>query len=141
MKDKCLCSEENTEQNNCLCGTSKEKSCDCEIIHKEKVEKALSEMLDEDTLLCISDFFKVLADSTRVKIVNLLDNNKLCVCDISAALGMTKSAISHQLKNLREMNLVKAEREGKEIWYSLADEHVKEVFDVSAEHIREMEND
>ena len=141
MKENCKCSDEKPEQKKCGCETTKEKSCDCEIIHKEKVEKALSEMLDEETLLCIADFFKVLADSTRVKIVNLLDNNKLCVCDISAALGMTKSAISHQLKNLREMNLVKAEREGKEIWYSLADEHVKEVFDVSAEHIREKEND
>ena len=119
----------------------KEKTCDCEVIHKDIVEKAMSEMLDEETLLCIADFFKVLADSTRVKIVNLLDNNKLCVCDISAALGMTKSAISHQLKNLREMNLVKAERDGKEVWYSLADEHVKEVFDLSAEHVKEKNDD
>lgn len=141
----------NKEIINCECKTiendviynqnSKEKTCDCEVIHKEIVEKAMSEMLDEETLLFIADFFKVLADSTRVKIVNLLDNNKLCVCDISAALGMTKSAISHQLKNLREMNLVKAEREGKEVWYSLADEHVKEVFDVSAEHVKEKDDD
>lgn len=119
----------------------KERFCDCEIIHKEKVEKVLSEMLDEDLLDNISDFFKVMADSTRIKIINMLDNNKLCVCDISAGLGMTKSAISHQLKNLREMNLVKAERVGKEIWYSLADEHVKQVFDISSEHVKEMYND
>lgn len=115
--------------------------CDCEIIHKEKVEKALSEMLSEDELLDIADFFKVLADSTRVKIVSMLDNNKLCVCDISAGLGMSKSAISHQLKNLREMNLVKAEKVGKEVWYSLADDHVKMVFDISAEHIKEERHD
>lgn len=115
--------------------------CDCEIIHKDKVEKAMAEMLNDDTLLDIADFFKVLADSTRIKIVNLLDNNTLCVCDISAALGMTKSAISHQLKNLREMNLVKAERVGKEIWYSLADQHVKEVFDISAQHVGELSDD
>lgn len=119
----------------------KERICDCEIIHKARVEKALSEMLDEDLLDDISDFFKVMADSTRIKIINLLDNNKLCVCDISAGLGMTKSAISHQLKNLREMNLVKCERVGKEIWYSLADEHVKQVFDISSEHVKEMYND
>lgn len=119
----------------------KERMCDCEIIHKEKVEKALSEMLEEETLLNISDFFKVLSDSTRIKIINLLDNNKLCVCDISAALKMTKSAISHQLKNLREMNLVKAERLGKEVWYSLADEHIKKVFDISSEHVMEKNND
>lgn len=119
----------------------KEKFCDCEIIHKEKVEKALSEMLNEDLLDDISEFFKVMADSTRIKIINLLDNNKLCVCDISAGLKMTKSAISHQLKKLREMNLVKCERIGKEIWYSLADDHVKQVFDISTEHIKEMENE
>lgn len=119
----------------------KEKMCDCEIIHKEKVDKALSEMLAEETLLDISDFFKVLSDSTRIKIINLLDNNTLCVCDISAALNMTKSAISHQLKNLREMNLVKSERVGKEVWYSLADEHIKKVFDISTEHVLENEDD
>lgn len=119
----------------------KEKFCDCEIIHKEKVDKALSEMLSEETLLDISDFFKVLSDSTRIKIINLLDNNTLCVCDISAALNMTKSAISHQLKNLREMNLVKSERVGKEIWYSLADDHIKKVFDISTEHVLENDND
>lgn len=119
----------------------KENFCDCEIIHKEKVEKALSEMLNEDLLDDISEFFKVMADSTRIKIINLLDNNKLCVCDISAGLKMTKSAISHQLKKLREMNLVKCERIGKEIWYSLADDHVKQVFDISTEHIKEMENE
>lgn len=117
------------------------KGCDCEIIHKEKMEKAKGEMLSEEMLLNISDFFKVLADSTRVKIVNLLDNNTLCVCDICSALNMTKSAISHQLKNLREMNLVKAEKVGKEVWYSLADEHVKMVFDISAEHVGELDND
>lgn len=117
------------------------KGCDCEIIHKEKMEKAKGEMLSEEILLNISDFFKVLADSTRVKIVNLLDNNTLCVCDICSALNMTKSAISHQLKNLREMNLVKAEKVGKEVWYSLADEHVKMVFDISAEHVGELDND
>ncbi len=115
--------------------------CDCDIIHKEKVDKALLDMLDEESLLNMADFFKALADSTRVKIVNLLDNNTLCVCDISVALNMTKSAISHQLKNLREMGLVRAEKIGKEVWYSLADEHVKQVFDISKEHIGEMEND
>lgn len=113
------------------------KGCDCEVIHSELVQKALSEMLDEDLLIDIADFFKVLSDSTRIKIINLLDNNKLCVCDISSALKMTKSAISHQLKNLREMNLVKSERVGKEVWYFLADDHVKAVFDISAEHIGE----
>lgn len=119
----------------------RDKSCDCEIIHKEKVEEALENMLEEETLLCMADFFKVFADSTRIKIINLLEGTKLCVCDISAGLRMTKSAISHQLKNLREMNLVKTERLGKEVWYSLADEHIKKVFDISSEHVMEKNND
>lgn len=137
LKGTCCCESKTQDgkQDNLV------KGCDCEIIHKEKMEKAKGEMLSEEMLLNISDFFKVLADSTRVKIVNLLDNNTLCVCDICSALNMTKSAISHQLKNLREMNLVKAEKVGKEVWYSLADEHVKMVFDISAEHVGELDND
>ncbi|MBR4002490.1 MAG: winged helix-turn-helix transcriptional regulator [Clostridia bacterium] len=118
-----------------------ELDCDCDVIHQEKVEKAKQQMLDEEKLLLIADFYKALSDSTRIKIVNLLENNELCVCDISVILNMTKSAVSHQLKNLREMNLIKSRKIGKEVWYSLADNHVKEVFDVSLEHIMETEND
>ena len=114
-----------------------EEYYDCEIVYKDRIEKALSEMLDDKTLLKMSDFFKVFADETRLKILNMLDNNSLCVCSISAGLGMTKSAISHQLKKLREMNLVKSEKIGKEVWYSLADDHIKKVFEISAEHIME----
>lgn len=119
----------------------KDKNCDCEIIHKDKVEKAKSEMLDEKILENMTVFFKVFADNTRLRIINMLDNNTLCVCDISAGLQMTKSAISHQLRKLREMNLVKAQKIGKEVWYSLADDHIKKVFDISAEHIKESEDD
>ena len=70
-------------------------------------------------------------------IIYLLEDNELCVCDIAYILNMTKSAVSHQLKNLREMNLIKSRKVGKEVWYSLADDHVKEVFDVRLEHIME----
>ena len=115
----------------------REEYYDCEIVYKDRIEKALSEMLNEKTLLKMTDFFKVFADETRLKILNMLDNNSLCVCSISAGLGMTKSAISHQLKKLREMNLVKSEKIGKEVWYSLADDHIKKVFEISAEHIME----
>ncbi len=115
----------------------REEYYDCEIVYKDRIEKALSEMLDDKTLLKMTDFFKVFADETRLKILNMLDNNSLCVCSISAGLGMTKSAISHQLKKLREMNLVKSEKIGKEVWYSLADDHIKKVFEISAEHIME----
>ena len=106
---------------------------DCEIVYRDKIKKALNEMLLEKHLQKMTE--------TRLKILNMLENNPLCVCAISAGIDMTKSAISHQLKKLREMNLVKTEKIGKEVWYSLADEHVKKVFDISAEHIMEGEND
>ncbi len=113
--------------------------CDCDIIHSELVEKAKASILDEEKLLLIADFYKALSDSTRIKIINLLSSNELCVCDIAVILNMTKSAVSHQLKNLREMNLIKSRKLGKEVWYSLADNHVLEVFEVSLEHILEEE--
>ena len=72
-----------------------------------------------------------------VKIINVINESELCVCDIASILNMTKSAVSHQLKNLREMNLIKSRKQGKEVYYSLADEHVKEVFDISKIHVLE----
>ena len=118
-----------------------ESMCDCEIIHKDKVEMAKKSMLNDDCLLIIADFYKALSDSTRIKIINLLEKNELCVCDISSILNMTKSAVSHQLKNLRELNLIKSRKIGKEVWYTLADDHVKQVFDISLEHVLESNND
>ncbi len=115
----------------------KEMMCDCDVIHVDLVKKAKKDMVSEDILLNIADFYKALSDSTRIKIINLLDGHELCVCDISVILNMTKSAVSHQLKNLKEMHLIKCHREGKEILYSLADNHVKEVFEISMEHVLE----
>ena len=115
----------------------REEFYDCEIVYKKQIDKACSEMIEEKYLIKMTEFFKVFADETRLKILNLLENNPLCVCGISAGLNMTKSAISHQLRKLREMNLVKTKKIGKEVWYSLADEHIKKVFDISAEHIME----
>ena len=91
----------------------KELLCDCDVIHEELVNNAKSKLLDEDKLLQISDFYKALSDSTRIKIINLLEKSELCVCDISVILNMTKSAVSHQLKNLREINLIKCKRKAK----------------------------
>lgn len=115
--------------------------CDCNTIHDEQVKRTKKQMLDDDTLLDIADFYKALADSTRIKIINALDKGALCVCDISSLLNMTKSAISHQLQNLKEMGLVKGEKRGKEVYYSLADEHVKQVFEISMAHVLEMKNE
>ena len=118
-----------------------ELECDCDIIHEANVKLAREKMLDEDILIDIADFYKALSDSTRIKIINLLEKSELCVCDISVILNMTKSAVSHQLKNLREINLIKSRKQGKEVWYTLADDHVKEVFDISLEHIMENKNE
>ena len=115
--------------------------CDCDIIHEDEVKRAKADMLDEETLLYISYFYKALSDSTRIKIINVLEKRELCVCDISSLLNMTKSAVSHQLKNLREMNLIKSRKVGKEVWYTLADEHVSRVFDISLEHIMELKSE
>ena len=111
--------------------------CDCNIIHAEHVHSVKVQMLDDETLLCMADFYKAISDSTRIKIINALSVQELCVCDISSLLNMTKSAVSHQLQNLKEMNLIKCRKDGKEVLYSLADRHVEEVFKVSLEHVLE----
>lgn len=115
----------------------RELVCDCEVIHEDIVSKVKKNMLNEEVLLMMADFYKAFSDSTRVKIIDAIYENELCVCDISVLLNMTKSAVSHQLKYLREMNLIKARKSGKEVYYSLADKHVKEVFEISKEHILE----
>jgi DNA-binding transcriptional ArsR family regulator len=111
--------------------------CDCEVIHADVVENVKHKMPVEDVLYDLSDFFKVFADSTRVKILWALDESEMCVCDMAVLLGMTKSAISHQLRALREANLVKFRREGKVVYYSLSDDHVRDIFEKGMEHIKE----
>lgn len=111
--------------------------CDCEIIHADAVARAKTHMPQETELGSLSDFFKVLGDSTRARIISALDTGELCVCDLAALLGMTKSAISHQLGALRQANLVKNRRAGKVVYYSLADAHVEQIFEMGLAHIRE----
>mgnify|MGYP004603138001 FL=1 len=110
--------------------------CDCNIIHEAIVNQTKEKMLDNDFINEISLFFKILGDNTRVKILFALDNNEMCVCDIANVLNMTKSSISHQLSFLKQNNIVKCNRVGKEVYYSLDDEHVKEVFEVAISHIK-----
>ena len=110
--------------------------CDCNIIHEAIVNQTKEKMLDNDFINDISLFFKILGDNTRVKILFALDNNEMCVCDIANVLNMTKSSISHQLSFLKQNNIVKCNRIGKEVYYSLDDEHVKEVFEVAISHIK-----
>lgn len=100
------------------------------------VKKVQEQMLEDKQLSAVSEFFKVLGDETRMKIINALSHCELCVSDIAAALGMTQSAVSHQLKLLRMANQVKARREGKSIYYSLDDQHVIDILEEALIHIR-----
>jgi cadmium efflux system accessory protein len=109
--------------------------CDCNIIHEGAVSDIKESMLPEGKILEISTFFKIIGDPTRTKILFALDKHELCVCDICNVLGMTKSAISHQLATLRKARLVKYRRDGKTVYYSLNDMHVKLIFETAMEHL------
>ncbi|WP_303740670.1 ArsR/SmtB family transcription factor [Lutispora saccharofermentans] len=110
--------------------------CESNIIHEDIVKKVRDNMPDEDLLYDISDLFRVFGDSTRVKILHVLFEAEMCVCDIAALLNMNQSAISHQLRILKDARLVKNRRDGKVIYYSLDDEHVKHIFDQAMAHIK-----
>jgi len=118
-----------------------EIGCDCDVIHADIVEAVKKKMPDENELYDLSDFFKILGDSTRAKIIWALDESEMCVCDLAVLLGMTKSAISHQLRLLRQEHLVKNRREGKVVLYSLVDDHIRQIFEMGLEHIREKHED
>ncbi|MDO5096446.1 MAG: metalloregulator ArsR/SmtB family transcription factor [Peptostreptococcaceae bacterium] len=111
------------------CGTDK--------VHNVTVDKVTQNMPNDVLLTTLSEFFKVFGDPTRTKILWALEESELCVCDLGEVLGMTKSAISHQLSTLRKANLVKFRRVGKNVFYSLKDEHVKTILEIGMEHIQE----
>jgi Predicted transcriptional regulators len=111
--------------------------CDCNTIHEDVVDEVREHMPEEETLIDLSDLFKIFGDSTRVKILYALFKSEMCVCDIAVLLGMTKSAISHQLRVLKQAKLVKYRKEGKIVYYSLSDEHVKNIFAQGLLHISE----
>jgi ArsR family transcriptional regulator len=116
----------------------KEKTlvCDCNIVHSDAVKKAKNAMLEEEELRIVSNLFKVLGDPTRAKIVHALDRGELCVCDLAVTLDMTKSAISHQLSTLKQCGIVKHRREGKNVFYSLDDEHVTSIIEMAIAHAK-----
>lgn len=112
--------------------------CECNIIHKEVVEKVISKMPREETIIDLSEIFKVFGDSTRIKILCALMENELCVCDIASIIGSTCSATSHQLRILKQAKLVKYHKVGKTVYYSLDDEHVKEIYQKGLNHVEEI---
>lgn len=113
------------------------ENCSCLIIHEEVVNKVKENMPKEETLYDLADLFKVLGDSTRVKVLCALFQAEMCVCDIAALLGMTQSAISHQLRVLKQGRIVKNRKDGKVVYYSLDDDHIKGIFDKGMAHIAE----
>ena len=110
-------------------------SPDCNIIHEEVLYNTKKKLEEIKIFNDVSNFFKIIGDTTRTKILFSLDNNEMCVCDIANTLGMSKSSISHQLSVLKENGIIKSRRSGKEVYYTLDDEHVSEVFEVALEHI------
>lgn len=113
------------------------ESCDMLHNHSDIVKQVTGEMPQEEDLYDLADFFKVFADTTRIKILYVLLKQEMCVCDIAQALEMTQSAISHQLRILKQMDLVKNRRDGKTIYYSLADDHIVSILNQGMEHINE----
>lgn len=117
--------------------SNKIESCSCSIIHKDIVEKVKDHIPEDETLYDLADLFKVFGDTTRIKMLCALFKSEMCVCDIAAVLDMTQSAISHQLRVLKQARIVKHRKEGKVVYYSLDDEHVKSIFDQGLVHISE----
>ena len=113
------------------------EQCDFIHVHEEIVKRVTKAMPDEDQLMDLADFFKVFADSTRIKILYVLSQAEMCVCDIANLLQMGQSAISHQLWVLKQMRLVKYRRDGKTVFYSLADSHIETILAQGMEHIEE----
>lgn len=121
----------------CGCGHIEEEGCECVHVHKEMREKILREMPGEDKLNDLASFFKVFGDVTRIRILCTLLRSEMCVCDLAQLLNMTQSAISHQLRLLKQMGLVKNRREGKTVFYSLSDGHIVTILSQGMEHIEE----
>ena len=113
------------------------KRCDCEVIHADTLDYVRNNRVSEAELDMMAKVFKVFGDGTRIRILSALECHEMCVCDLAVMFDMTKSAISHQLKVLRDNNLVKFEKKGKHAYYSLADSHVSQILDVMLDHINE----
>lgn len=111
--------------------------CEYMFVHQDIVDRVNREMPGEEELFDLSELFKIFGDSTRIRILYVLFESEMCVCDIAQLLGMTQSAISHQLQVLKKSKLVKYRREGKTVFYSLADSHVRTILDQGMEHITE----
>ncbi|PKM52258.1 MAG: transcriptional regulator [Firmicutes bacterium HGW-Firmicutes-7] len=111
--------------------------CNCTVIHQDVVDNVRARMPSDENLYDLADLFKVFGDTTRIQILSGLVESEMCVCDIAVLLNMTQSAISHQLKVLKDARLVKGRKEGKIVYYSLDDHHVNNIFKEGFTHINE----
>lgn len=125
------------KKNDVLSPLPEEGSCDCEVIHEDAVARARDAQVSEEEIGRLAALLKLFGDPTRLRLLQALRPGELCVCDLAALLGLTKSAVSHQLKLLRMADLVRYRREGQVLWYSLADGHVAALLDLGFEHINE----
>ncbi|WP_319370300.1 metalloregulator ArsR/SmtB family transcription factor [uncultured Ilyobacter sp.] len=112
------------------------ETCDCIVIHKDVVEKVKKSLKSDELLQNVADFFKAFSDSTRLKIVSMLLEEEMCVCDIANVLDMTHSSVSHQLRVLRQLRVVKNRKEGKSVYYSLDDDHVRTILAQGISHLK-----
>lgn len=115
------------------------ESCEYIHVHEDIVEKVNAQMPAEDDLADLAEFFKIFGDTTRIRMLYVLLCSEMCVCDLAQILSMTQSAISHQLRILKQMDLVKSRREGKTVFYSLSDGHIKTILSQGLDHIQEEE--
>lgn len=111
--------------------------CNCNVIHENTLNKVRNAIPDDEILYDLAELFKAFGDSTRIKIICALFEEEMCVCDLAALLGVTQSAVSHQLRLLKTLRLVKFRRDGKVVYYSLDDEHIKHIFKEGFKHITE----
>ena len=114
-----------------------EDRCDCNVIHEDLINQVKDKIPSSEMLYSLADFYKVFGDPTRIKILTALTEAELCVCDIAFLLNMTQSAISHQLRVLKQARLVKNRKDGKVVYYSLDDEHVKQIITLGKVHLSE----
>lgn len=113
------------------------EKCECSILHEDIIKKVSKNMPSENDLYDLADLFKIFGDTTRIRILSALFEAEMCVCDIACLLQMSQSAISHQLRVLKQARLVKNRKEGKVVFYSLDDDHIKNIFDQGLVHINE----
>lgn len=127
-----------------LCGGNKmakldekNEQCSCNVIHENVLDKVRKSLPHDEVLYDLAELFKAFGDSTRIKILYALCEEEMCVCDLAVLLGVTQSALSHQLRLLKTLRLVKFRRQGKVVYYSLDDEHIKHIFKEGLNHITE----